>query len=61
MNKTLTRRLDRLQERLLPPSDVPTKCWQIVYVSQEGEELGPILEWRPGPTRRREEPEPRAR
>jgi hypothetical protein len=47
MNRTLTRRLDRLQECLLPP-DVPTKCWQIVYVSHEGRENGPLLKWGPG-------------
>jgi hypothetical protein len=44
MNRTLTRRLDRLQKRLLPP-DAPTKYWQIVYVSHEGTEDGPIIQW----------------
>jgi hypothetical protein len=49
MNRMLVRRLDRLEERVLPPLDVPTKCWQIVYVSHEGtEKNGPLLKWGPG-------------
>lgn len=48
MSKTLSKRLDRLEERLLP--DGPPRCWQILYVSHEGRETGPILQWQPGPT-----------
>jgi hypothetical protein len=48
MNKTLTKRLDKLEERFLPPPAVPTKCWQIVWVSPEGRVNGQLLKWGPG-------------
>ena len=48
MNRTLARRLDRLEESLLPPPAVPTKCWQIVYHYPEGPVNGPLFKWGPG-------------
>jgi hypothetical protein len=47
MSKTVTRRLYRLEERLLPEG--PARCWKIVYVSHEDRENGPIIRW---PSRR---------
>jgi hypothetical protein len=46
MSETLNRRLDRLEERLLPEG--PTRCWQIQIWSPEGPINGPVLTWRPG-------------
>jgi hypothetical protein len=48
MSKTLTRRLDRLEARLL--LEGPPRFWQIVYVSHEGRENGPMIQWKPGNT-----------
>ena len=48
MSRALSKRLDRLEERLQPEG--PPRCWQIVYVSHEGTENGPIIEWKPGHT-----------
>ena len=45
MNRTLARRLYRLEEHLLPPPAVPTKCWQIVMLYPEGPVNGPLLKW----------------
>jgi len=47
MNRTLARRLDRLDEHFVQPAG-PTKCWQIVIVTPEGEVNGPLLKWGPG-------------
>jgi hypothetical protein len=48
MSKTLTRRLDRLEESLLAPPGVVTKCWQVVYHYPEWPVNGPLLKWGPG-------------
>jgi hypothetical protein len=48
MNRMLVRRLDRLEESLLPPPAVPTECWQIVYHHPEGPVNGPLIRWGPG-------------
>jgi hypothetical protein len=48
MSKTLTRRLDRLEESVLAPPGVVTKCWQIVYHYPDGPVNGPLIRWGPG-------------
>jgi hypothetical protein len=48
MDRTLARRLDRLEEQLLPPPNVPTKVWQIVIITPKGPVNGPLLKWGPG-------------
>jgi hypothetical protein len=49
MNRTLARRLDRLEERLPTPAG-PTRRWQIVIWSPEGPVNGPLIKWGPGYT-----------
>jgi hypothetical protein len=46
MNRALTKRLDKLEERLLPEGS--PRCWRIVIWSPDGPINGPIITWRPG-------------
>lgn len=44
MNRTLSRRLERLEEQIAPLEEL--KVWQIIFVDSDGSrEDGPRLEW----------------
>jgi len=46
MNRTLLKRLDRLEEGASP--DAAVRCWQIQIYSPQGPINGPVITWRPG-------------